>query len=323
MAERLSWLEERTGVVSWVRRFFRPVTGRPWSVALGSVLLLLIANQVVTGALLSVYYRPVVDGAHASVREILHRVPMGWFLRGLHVWGAHLLVAAMLLHLVRTFVQGTHRRPGEIVWVTGVLLFAVLLGSAFTGQALPLDAEGYSGLLVASGLASEWGAGRLLLGGDYVTDATMGRMFAVHAILLPLAILVLLSGHIALAARRQSAEPELPTGPPWFWVVGGALLTMLAALVTLAVVSIPGVGVSQDPAGVTPTGVKPAWYFLPFYQALKFIPPWLEPWAPPVGLLTLLLVPWWDRGTKRRAVFVLFFGAFFALVALGIAGAMS
>jgi len=273
-------------------------------------------NQAVTGGLLSLYYRPTLEEAHESVRDLLHAVQMGWFYRGLHVWGAHLLVAVMLLHVARTFAQGTFRRPREFVWVTGVFLLSALMASAFTGQALPMDEEGYQGLLVATSLSGEIpGVGSMLAGGGFVDAGTLTRAHGAHVAILPGVIVLLLGCHGLLVARLGLA-PREGAQAPLFPKIILAVLGTLAILVTLTVVSPPNVGAaSAGEAG----NVKPSWFFLPLYQSLKVVPMWLEPWIPFLAIGALMAMPW----MPRRWGTALFAAVAGGAVVLGIWGAVA
>lgn len=259
--------------------------------------------------------------------DLLHAVQMGWFFRGLHIWGAHLMVVLLILHLVRTFVQGTFQRPREIVWVTGVLLFALVMKAAFTGQCLPMDEEAFNGMMVATSMAGDLPiVGEMAVGGEYVSQATLSRMFIGHILLLPIFILLFMVAHVVLVVKHgikaqgepttKKPDPTMPVRTTLF------LLGILALVVTMAVAAAPGVGPAADPTGETPEGVKPSWFFLPVYQALKYTPAWVEPIAMVLGFLLFLMIPWIDRG-ERRDSNVIFTVALSLVIWLGIWGAVS
>ena len=183
-----------------------------WPHVLGSVLLALIAFQFLTGLLLSFVYSASPDGAHASVRYINQQMRGGAWLRSLHYWGASFLVVVAGLHLLRTFLYAAYRKPRELTWIAGVLLFFCILAFGQTGYLLPWDQRAYWGTnvtlqivrtvpLVGPPLA------QLLRGGDSVGALTLSRFYSLHVILLPIATILLVSFHLMLIRRYGITEP--------------------------------------------------------------------------------------------------------------------
>ncbi len=268
----MGWLGERTGlsaasVRERLARRVPPESAAP--VVTGTALVALVVTQALSGSLLAMYYTPAWERAHASVESILTAIPLGWLVRSVHVWGAHLILLLALAHLLRTFWRADYRAPNELRWIVKVLLLAVAAGLAITGQVLPLDAEGHGGALVAGSMGDAVGAGKLVRGGDDAGDFTVGRFFAAHVLWLPAAGLALLAAHLLLAAR--DAAKEVAAGPTTLECVGLSALATLAVLTSLAVFAPAGLG---PPASVLEfKEEKPLWFFLPAYHALKFLPP--------------------------------------------------
>ncbi len=333
------WLEERL-VLGRVRRRLADAWNRPgpsglgWGQTLGVVALVLLICQLASGALLLLYYRPTADGAHASVVAIMERVPAGWFVRGMHVWGAHVSVALVLIHAIHTFWVGGYKRPREALWIVGLLLAATVLALAFTGALLPWSQHGFWGATIATEMAGAAPVGgeslrRLVRGAETVSEPTLGRFFTLHAVVLPAILAVLVAFHLRLVRRlglapsaaaadaatagaaTAGAEPTAPGAPV---LPDHALRCVAAAVVAvggliLLVLARPAVVPEQATPLETPAGVRPEWYFLPLYQIQKYFSP--EGWFGIAGstrdflvtnlLLALpLLVPFVDRGPERR-----------------------
>ncbi len=266
-------------------RLSRPLPpGAGPGVVLGSVAIVLLALQFFTGALLAVYYVPTWEGAQESVVRIAKEIRFGWLVRSVHVWSAHLFVMTVLLHLVRVFLRGSYQAPRRATWWTGVALLLFAMGAAFTGQVLPLDPEGVGGANVAASFADSVGMGRIVRGGTDVGPDTVGRMFAAHVIVIPMALIAGIAGHLALVGRHrlQGAETAEGESPSFLRLAVPAAFLAVAAAVTLAF---------AFPTPVGRTGVKPLWMFLPVYQALKFAPPWAEALVPAVPVAFLAAVP--------------------------------
>jgi len=320
----MSRLEERTGLRAALQsleaRLSRPLPPRSAGVVLGSVALFFILVQVISGALLAIYYVPSWSEAHASVTRIAKDVTFGWLVRSVHVWSAHLLVATVLLHLVRVFARGSYAKPREATWLAGVALLGVLMGAAFTGQMLPMDDEAVKGAEVAAAYARETGMADVVRGGSIVAQPMLTRMFAAHVIFVPLGLVVLVAAHVALVARHRlhGAEAAEGSSPVFLRGLGFSLLGAAALLATLAFVFPAGIGPPPDSPDA-PKVAKPLWMFLPVYQAAKSVSgplTLLLLLGPPAFLLAVPFLP------RRLAVPL---GALLLAVgiALGILGAAS
>lgn len=295
---------------------------------LGGMTLFLFFIQVVTGILLLLYYRPSPGEAFESVQFIMTRVRFGWLVRGLHAWAANLLILAALLHMFSTFFVKAYRPPRELTWITGCLLFFLLLGFGFSGYLLPWNELAFfatkvgTEMVAAVPLVGDWLL-TFFRGGEEVTGATLTRFFGFHVAILPALTTALLAAHLflvqhfgmsvppAIERARQASGDPVPTIPffPNFllrdligWYVALGVLAALAALDPWEL------GVKADPFSPTPAGIKPEWYFLFLFQTLKLLPArllWIE--GEQFGVLVFsaaallwVLVPFLDRNPDGR-----------------------
>lgn len=216
MAEKVfTWLDERLGLTSIYNTVFdRNVPKVNWWYTLGSTSLFLFAMQVVTGIFLTVYYVPSPDHAYDSVQYIMNDVTFGWLIRGIHHWGATLMVIFVFIHMLRTFYFAAYKYPREITWLTGVFLLLATLGMGFTGYLLPWNQRAYWATTVGTeipGTAPFIGEFimRILRGGSELSAVTLARFFSVHIWFLPAIILLLIGTHMYLVIRLGiSAVPR-------------------------------------------------------------------------------------------------------------------
>jgi quinol-cytochrome oxidoreductase complex cytochrome b subunit len=208
MATRfLSWLDERLGL----QTFYNVVLDRKlpkvnWAFTLGSATLILAVVQAITGVLLSAYYVPHPDQAYDSIQYIMNDVAFGWLIRGIHHWGATLMVIFIFLHMLRTFFYGAYKYPREITWITGVLLLLVTLGSGFTGYLLPWNQRAYWATTVGTSIVDTVPflgpfLTDTLRGGADLSTLTLVRFFSAHIWMLPAALFALIGLHIYLVIR--------------------------------------------------------------------------------------------------------------------------
>lgn len=309
------FLETRAGLLTAWRRFAdEPVPRRQaWLFTLGSAALLTFLVQLVTGILLATAYAPTPDHAHESIRALVG-LPGGGLVRGLHHWGSSAMVVLVGLHLFRTFFFGAYRKPRELTWLLGVGLFVLVLGFGFTGYLLPWDQKAYWATVVGTKAPATMpiagpASARLMVGGDSVGAYTLTRFFTLHVVVLPLLMLGLIGGHLALLRRHGHAGPASGPDPrePFFpyqaardAAVG---LLVVAALLLLAWRSPAPLEAPADPSD-TSYVPRPEWYFLPLFQLLKYFKGPLEPLGtaviPGLVVLALALVPWLDRSPDRR-----------------------
>src|SRR3989338_2014250 len=174
-----------------------------WFHTLGSMSLFLFVSQVLTGILLLVYYRPTVDEAFESVKFIMTEANQGWLYRQIHAWGANLMVIIVFLHMLRTFITGSFKKPRELTWVIGVIIFFLTMIFGFTGYLLPWNQLAYWATTVGTEVAGAVpGVGEftkiLLRGGTSVGGETISRFFVVHVIILPWALFFMIIIHLFL-----------------------------------------------------------------------------------------------------------------------------
>jgi len=206
-AKVLVWLDERLGLTSIYNTIFdRKVPKVNWWYTLGSASLFLFAIQAVTGIFLSVYYVPSPDHAYESIQYIMNGVAFGWLIRGIHHWGASLMVLTVFIHMLRTFYFAAYKYPREVTWLTGVALLLATVGMGFTGYLLPWNQRAYWATTVGTEIA---GTApfigdfilRVLRGGNDLSAVTLARFFAVHIWFLPAIIALLIGVHMYLVIR--------------------------------------------------------------------------------------------------------------------------
>jgi quinol-cytochrome oxidoreductase complex cytochrome b subunit len=206
-AKVYQWLDERlglSGVYSTV--LDRKVPKVNWWFTLGSASLFLFGIQVATGIMLTVYYVPSPDKAYDSIQYIMTGVTFGWLIRGIHHWGATLMVITVFAHMLRTFYFGAYKYPRELTWVTGVVLLLSTLGMGFTGYLLPWNQKAYWATTVGTSIAGTvpvigpW-IERVLRGGTDLSAVTLARFFSVHIWWLPVVIGAMIGIHMYLVIR--------------------------------------------------------------------------------------------------------------------------
>jgi len=297
----LAFLEERTGLVSTLRRL---LDEPPRLSALAQVLVALFTLQFATGVAMSLHYAPTATDAWGSVWFIQHRLPLGQLIRSLHHWGTSAIVVAMGLHLLLTALAGRYRRPNEVAWWLSVGALFLVLGAAMTGNPLPWDQDGYWGARVESGIMAGMPVvgpilERLFLGGNDLGNLTLTRFYALHAIVLPAALAGIGAVQWILAGRnrRVFSRDPLPLA------LGGAAL-VVGVLVALSLAAPAPLGAPAEPA--SSYQATPAWYFLPLNQLLAIVPPSLSLLAtaviPGAAVLFLLALPFLDRGPAPAQV---------------------
>lgn len=288
------WLDERLGLDTFRALAAHkqvPVHRTTPFYLLGGMALFLVVVQFVTGVLLSLFYKPGPDQAFESVQAIMTEVDFGWLVRSIHSWGANLLIGVLFLHLLTAYVMRAYRRPREMTWVTGVFLLLVFFAFGFSGYLLPWNELSFFATRVGTAIVGVVpGVGedlvRFTRAGEGVTGDTLARFYALHVAILPLVAMGLLGFHLYLVQRHGMSVPpkvlqqygtpaRVPTMPfvPHFlvrdavgWMLALAILAALAALFPWEL------GEKADPFGSAPEGIKPEWYFLFMFQALKELP---------------------------------------------------
>lgn len=213
------WLDERAGLDQvWKALFERRIPEAKgavaWLYTLGSASLFVFGLQTLTGALLAMSYAPTPDHAYDSVRYIDEHVFLGAFMRGLHHWGASLMVALASLHLLRVYFMGAYKYPREATWLSGVCLFLLVMGFGFTGYLLPWDQKAYWATTVGTNIAGQTpivgpALSKILKGGPEMGAATLTRFYAFHVLVLPIVTALIVAAHLFLVVWHGiSAPPE-------------------------------------------------------------------------------------------------------------------
>ncbi len=212
----LGWLDERTGTAPFLRAFlFRKVPkGTNWYYTLGSATMFAFVNQAVTGVFLAMYYDPSSTQAYGSIRHITNDVWLGAFVRGMHKWGATVMVVLVFLHMGRVFFFGAYKYPRELNWIIGVVLLILTMAMAFTGYLLPFDQRSFWATVVgvninASGPILGPYLADFLRGGAEFGSTTLSRFYAIHMLLIPGLIAALIGAHLYLVAKLGTSAP------PW------------------------------------------------------------------------------------------------------------
>jgi len=328
----------------------------------GSLALLILVLQIVTGIFLTMNYKPDAKLAFASVEYIMRDVEWGWLIRYLHSTGASAFFVVIYLHMFRGLIYGSFKQPRELVWIFGMLLYVVLMAEAFMGYLLPWGQMSYWGAQV---IISLFGALPVIgedlalwIRGDYVVaDATLNRFFAMHVIALPIVLLGLVVAHIIALHEVGSNNPDgveikktkdkngkpLDGIPfhPYYTVkdlVGVVVFLFIFSLVLFYLPEFGGWFLEKDnfiPADPlkTPEHIVPLWYFTPFYAILRAVPDKLfGVIAMGLAIVMLFLLPWLDRSKTRsvryrgpyfRTALVVFVISFLALGYLGTQPATS
>ena len=335
------WVNERTpGLMPAYRKhiseYYAPKNFNIWYI-FGVLSMVVLVNQILTGIFLTMHFKPSAAEAFASVEYIMRDVEWGWLIRYMHSTGASLFFVVVYLHMFRGLMYGSYKKPRELVWLLGMVIYLVLMAEAFLGYVLPWGQMSYWGAkviislfgaipVIGTGL-TEW------IMGDYNPgDATLNRFFALHVIALPLVLLLLVVLHIGALHEVGSNNPDgvdikkgpkgnrwSPTAPadgipfhPYYTVkdmVYVGFFLMLAAFIIFFAPSLGGWFLEHDNFTeanplVTPAHIKPVWYFTPYYAMLRVVPSFfgIKLWGVLVmfgAIVMLFLVPWLDKSPVR------------------------
>jgi len=339
MARLMEWIDERFPATKvWeehVSKYYTPKNFNFWYY-FGSLLLLVMVLQIVTGIILTMHYKPDSNLAFASVEYIMRDVPGGWFIRYLHSVGASMLFLAVYLHMFRAMLYGSYKGPRELIWILGMIVYIALMAEAFFGYLLPWGNMSYWGAqviislfgaipVVGEGLA-EW------IRGDFViSDATLNRFFAFHVILLPLLLALLVYLHIVALHKTGSNNPDgveikkqkddkgvpldgIPFHPYYTVkdIFGAAVFMTIFLAIVFFAPELSGWFLEKDnfePANIlqTPPDIVPLWYLTPYYSILRAVTfEWLPGGAKLWGVMAMGLaivlfffLPWLDRSKVK------------------------
>ena len=337
MQQLLAWVDERFPLTAtWkahLSEYYAPKNFNFWYF-FGSLALLVLVIQIVTGIFLTMNYKPDAGLAFAAVEYIMRDVEWGWLIRYMHSTGASMFFVVVYLHMFRGLLYGSYRKPRELIWIFGVLIYLALMAEAFLGYLLPWGQMSYWGAQVIVNLFAAipvigpdlavW------IRGDYViSDATLNRFFALHVIALPLVLIALVFVHLVALHEVGSNNPDgieikkkkdpntgipldgIPFHPYYtvkdiFGVV--VFLIVFSAIIFFA----PEMGgyfleannfIPADPLK-TPEHIAPLWYFTAFYSILRAVPPILGSQFPGVvamgaAIVLLFFLPWLDKSPVK------------------------
>ena len=334
------WLEDRLAL----EKFRAKYLGKPFPVHstffLGEIALFCFVVLVGTGLYLALFYEPsavtvsgeggALPAAYASVLAIDSH-PFGALIRRIHHWAAHLMIASVLLHLLRIYFTASYRRPREVNWVLGLVLLGATIGASFAGYLLPYDQFSVTATAIGYGIlrSMPWVGSTVAdfaFAGQFPSAATVPRFFAYHVVWAPLALSALIAVHLVIIVKQKHTEllapGEKPAAAEGRWIhgiplwpeqaalMGVLFLILVAALAALAAfLPVHPSAFFGPPAPITPE-VKPDWYLLWVYGALRLIPGTLHfqflgatigseaigaMLVPGILALIILLVPWLDR----------------------------
>jgi len=328
----LGWIDARFPLTKMfeehLSKYYAPKNFNFWYF-FGSLALLVLVLQIVTGIFLTMHYKPDGDMAFASVEYIMRDVDWGWLIRYLHSTGASAFFIVVYLHMFRALIYGSYQKPRELIWLFGMFIFVALMAEAFMGYLLPWGQMSYWGAQVIISLfgAIPWVGDDLTLWirGDFVvSDATLNRFFALHVVAVPLVLLMLVVMHVIALHEVGSNNPDgveikknkdangIPLDGipfhPYYTVKDILGVVVFLILFSVVVFFTPEMGgyflehANFVPADQfkTPEHIAPVWYFTPFYAILRAIPDkLLGVIAMFAAIIVLFLLPWIDRGKVK------------------------
>jgi len=356
----LGWLNKRLPIQDFVKTqltgYYAPKNFNIWYF-FGSLALLVLVRQLLTGIFLTMFYKPGEATSFDSVEFIMREVNHGWLIRYLHSTGASAFFIVVYLHMFRALLYGSYKAPRELLWLFGMAVYLALMAEAFMGYVLPWGNMSFWGAQVIVNLFGtipaigqplvEW------IRGDYgIADATLNRFFALHVVAVPLGLLALVLFHLVALRQTGSNNPDgveikktlgkdghpvdgIPFHPYYTVkdVFGVGVFFIIFSIVVFFVPTFGGLfleGPNFEPANPvsTPEHIAPVWYFTPFYAILRAVPD--QKWGAllmAVAVISFLLLPWLDRspvksmryrGPKSRFMLGVFVVSFIALGYLGL-----
>ena len=319
-----NWVDERIDLNGLEAKMLRePMAGgSSYAYAFGSALLFIFIMQATTGIMLMFYYAPTADHAYESTKYILEELPFGWLLLGMHNWGSSVMVSFVVIHMLQVFIWGAYKKPREMVWMAGVILFVIVIGFGFTGYLLPWDQRAFWATTVGVEIADKAPiAGdfikRFLLGGPTPGALTLSRFFVIHVMILPAALVSVFALHLFFFRKAGPAGPYtgskevLQKKMEHFFprqvykdiVVMGLVFMVIVGLAMNFPVELLEEA-SPEPTDYNP---EPEWYFLFLFQLLRF-PLFAGEFGEFVGgillptlfILFLLALPFVNRHPERH-----------------------
>ncbi len=328
MSNLLGWIDDRFPLSKlWNEHLAEYYTPKNFNFMyfFGSLALLVLVIQIVSGIFLTMHYKPDAEFAFASVEYIMRDVPYGWLIRYIHSTGATAFFIVVYLHMLRGLMYGSYKKPRELIWLFGMFIYLALMAEAFMGYLLPWGQMSYWGAQVIISLFSaipvigddltQWIRGDFVIG-----DATLNRFFALHVIALPFVLVFLVIAHIIALHEVGSNNPDgveikktkdangIPLDGipfhPYYSVKDIVGVVVFLFFFSVIMFYFPDGGgymlehanfIASD-ALKTPEHIAPVWYFTPFYAILRAVPDKLMGVGAMFGAIAVLFVlPWIDR----------------------------
>jgi len=332
----VGWIDDRFPLTKLWRdhlaEYYAPKNFNFWYF-FGSLALLVLVMQIVTGIFLTMHYKPGAATAFDSVQFIMRDVSWGWLIRYMHALGASAFFVIVYLHMYRGILYGSHRKPRELIWLFGCLIYLCLMAEAFCGYVLPWGNMSYWGakviLTLFSAIPVVGDSLQVWIQGDYTpADATLNRLFSLHVIALPLVLIMLVFLHIMALHEVGSNNPDgveikkhkdangIPLDGvsfhPYYTVkdlMGVSGFLLIFALILFFAPTGGGLVLEHDNfiganPMVTPASIHPAWYFGVFYAMLRSVPAMFDTkiWGVLVmfgAIVLLFFLPWLDRSPVK------------------------
>ncbi|GMR06769.1 MAG: cytochrome bc complex cytochrome b subunit [Gammaproteobacteria bacterium] len=335
----MTWIDDRFPLTKvWeehMAKYYTPKNFNFWYY-FGSLAILVLVLQIVTGIFLTMHYKPDAGMAFASVEYIMRDVPWGWLMRYMHSVGASMFFIVIYLHMFRAMMYGSYRGPRELIWIFGMVIFIALMAESFMGYLLPWGNMSYWGAQVIISLfgaipyvgeaIAEWFRGDFI-----IADATLNRFFAFHVAAIPLVLVILVFLHIVALHKVGSNNPDgieikkykdengIPLDGipfhPYFTVKDIVGVIVFLMVFSAIIFFAPGFGgwfleadnfIPANPVS-TPPHIVPLWYFTPYYSILRavtwaWLPGGAKLWgviAMGASLVILFFLPWLDRSPVK------------------------
>ena len=358
----IGWVDERLPIVEAYERhmskYYAPKNFNFWYF-FGVLAMLVLVNQLLTGIWLTMSYNPSAEGAFASVEYIMRDVEWGWLLRYMHSTGASAFFVVVYLHMFRGLLYGSYKKPRELIWIFGMMIYLALMAEGFFGYLLPWGNMSFWGAQVIVSLftaipyigepLAQW------VRGDYlISGITLNRFFALHVVALPIVLLALVVLHLLALHEVGSNNPDgveikklkdkdgIPLDGiafhPYYTVHDIVGVVVFLAVFCSVIFFFPEMGgyflefANFEPADPlkTPAHIAPVWYYTPFYAMLRAVPDKFGGLVVMAGAIAILFVlPWLDRSPVKSIrykgllskLFLWVFGISFLI--LGVLGAMA
>ncbi|HTR57316.1 MAG TPA: cytochrome bc complex cytochrome b subunit [Casimicrobiaceae bacterium] len=322
MQRFLTWIDDRFPLTKlWEEQWGKYVAPKNFNFwyYFGSLAGFVLVLQIVTGIFLAMTYKPDASKAFESIEYMMRDVSGGWFIRYMHSTGASAFFIVVYLHMFRGLLYGSYRKPRELLWIIGCLIYLALMAEAFFGYLLPWGQMSYWGAQVIVNLFSTVpfigpDLGTWIRGDFTISDVTLNRFFALHVAAVPLVLLLIVAVHLMALHEVGSNNPDgieikkQPKDPktgiyldgiyshPYYTIKDMVGVVFFLAIFFIVVFFMPDVGgyflesnnfIPADPLK-TPEHIAPVWYFTPYYAILRAVPSKMLPFIPPTQFYGVL-----------------------------------